>query len=50
MIVIGKCDKDCERVEFHGWPTHVSASRFDYGYGCVYQVSIKHGSAATVDR
>jgi len=38
-ITIGQCDADSLRAEFPGWPSHLTATWFDNGYGRTYQVS-----------
>lgn len=43
-ILIGMCDKECARLEFPGWPQHISATWFENGYGRIYQVSIRQVS------
>ena len=38
-ITIGKREQDCSQADFHGWPSHLSATWFDNGNGRIYQIS-----------
>jgi K+-sensing histidine kinase KdpD len=39
-IIIGKRDDDSSRIDFNGWPAHLSATWFDNGYGRSYLISL----------
>jgi hypothetical protein len=40
-ITIGKSDENCSRGDPHGWPSHLSATWFDNGYGRNYQITLR---------
>jgi hypothetical protein len=48
-MTISKCPEDCSRADFPAWPSYLTATWFDNGYGRTYQIAFDVSKGSEVE-